>query len=91
MLLATVLGSATATVKHPSLGGRRLAVCQPLGSDGADDGEPLLVVDPLGGRAGDRVMLTSDGSGVRDLLGDDTTPVRWMVLGLADDVRGGQR
>ena len=85
MQLATILGHATATVKHPSLEGWKLIVAQPLLRDGSPDGDPQLAIDPIGGRRGDRVMLTSDGSGVRDLIGSNNTPVRWAVIGIIDD------
>lgn len=81
---ALVLGSARATVKHSSLNGERLLVLQPLGVDDVADGPPLLAVDHLGSRKGDRVMITSDGTHAREMLGDDHTPVRWSVFGLID-------
>lgn len=85
MLLATVVGTATATVKHASLHGWRLLVTQPLLSDGArPDGHPLLAIDNLGAGVGDRVLLTSDGRGTREMVGSDTTPVRWSVMGIVD-------
>ncbi|MGC1273370.1 MAG: EutN/CcmL family microcompartment protein [Planctomycetaceae bacterium] len=84
MNLATVLGTATATVKHPSMNGSRLLVVQPIDIAGRPDGEPLLAIDNLGGRKGDTVMLTSDGGAVGEMLGRKDSPVRWAVLGIAD-------
>ena len=84
MTLAQVLGTATATVKHPSMGGWRLLVVQPMDVAGGADGEPLLAIDNLGGRQGDRVILTSDGNAVGDMLGRKDSPVRWAVIGIAD-------
>ncbi|HEX6984733.1 MAG TPA: EutN/CcmL family microcompartment protein [Planctomycetaceae bacterium] len=84
MNLATVLGHATATVKHPSMDGWRLLVVQPVDIAGGPDGEPLLAIDGLGGRKGDTVILTSDGGAVGDMLGRKDSPVRWAVIGIAD-------
>jgi ethanolamine utilization protein EutN len=84
MNLAQVLGRATATVKHPSMSGWRLLVVQPLDAAGGAEGEPLLAIDNLGGRKGDRVILTSDGNAVSDLLGRNDSPVRWVVIGITD-------
>lgn len=81
---ALVLGSARATVKHDSLNGERLLVLQPLGVDDAPDGPPLLGIDHMGSRKGDRVMLTSDGAYTREILKHNDTPARWTVLGLID-------
>ena len=49
MQLAKIIGTATATVKHPSLAGCRLLVVQPLMADRrSPDGDPQLAVDTLG-------------------------------------------
>lgn len=82
---AAVLGSARATVKHESLDGQRLVVIQPLGVDGSSDGPPLLAVDQLGCRKGDRVVVTSDGMYAREVTNHKNTPVRWSVIGLLDE------
>ena len=84
MQLAKVVGRATATVRHETLAGRRLLVVQPLDAGGAADGEPQLAIDDVGSRLGDRVMLTTDGSAVRELVGKENTPIRWAVIGIAD-------
>ncbi len=85
MQLGKVIGTATSTVKHPSMEGCKLLIVQLLAADGASsDGEPVLAVDPLGAGRGDTVLLSSDGQGTRELLKSDTTPVRWSVQGLPD-------
>ena len=83
MQLGLVIGSATATVKHPSLDGERLLVVQLTGVDGRADGEPVLAFDRMGARRGDQVLLTSDGKLLGEQVGR-TTPGRWCVLGLPD-------
>ena len=83
MLTGRVLGTATATVKHPSMKGWKLLLVQPLEADGrSPDGDPVLAVDRLGAGTGETVILSSDGRGTREMLGDDTTPVRWSVIGI---------
>lgn len=85
MQSALVLGTATATVKHPSLRGRKMLVVQPRMADGrTPDGPPLLAVDGVGAGTGETVMITSDGRGARDLLQTNVTPVRWTIIGIAD-------
>lgn len=85
MQLGSVVGIATSTIKHPSLEGWKLLVVQLLAADGkSPDGEPVLAVDRLGAGRGEKVILTSDGKGTRELLKSDTTPVRWSVMGIAD-------
>lgn len=84
MQLARIVGQAVSTVKHPSLNGYRLLVAQPLRADGGDDGEPVLVIDTLGARPGQPVMVCNDGKGARALVAAADSPVRWFVLGLCD-------
>ena len=88
MQIALVLGQATATVKHPALAGWRLLVAQPLGVEGRNDGTPQLVIDDLGARRGDRVIINSDGKKVREMMGRPDAPVRWAVMGLVDEDQG---
>ena len=87
MHLAQVIGHATATIKHPSLNGWRLVVVQPLGVGRKNDGEPFLAIDQLGSGKGDLVMLTSDGKGVREMVGRDDSPIRWAIIGVIDPDR----
>ncbi|MSR58857.1 MAG: ethanolamine utilization protein EutN [Planctomycetaceae bacterium] len=84
MQLAKVVGRATATVKHETLAGRRLLLVQPLDARHSADGDPQLAIDELGSRLGDLVMLTTDGSAVREIVGKENTPIRWAVIGIAD-------
>jgi len=48
MQLGRVIGTATATIKHPTFQGERLLVIQLEGTHGKPDGEPFLVFDRLG-------------------------------------------
>lgn len=85
MQIAKVIGSANATIKHPSLVGWKLLLVRMLAADGeSSDGDPLLAVDAFGAATGQRVLLSSDGRGTRKLIGDDRTPVRWTVMGICD-------
>ncbi len=85
MQLANVIGHATATVKHPALNGWKMLLAQPLRADGSEDGEPLLAIDQFGSGRGDRVILSSDGKSVRQAMGTDQTPVRWMIVAVVDE------
>lgn len=85
MQLAIVLGSTHATIKHQSLVGQRLVVLQPIGVGDTADGPPLIALDQLGSRRGDKVMVTSDSSYAREACNDDHTPARWTVIGLIDE------
>jgi ethanolamine utilization protein EutN len=85
MQLATVIGHATSTVKHPTLVGWRLLVVQPLDAQGGPDGTPLVAIDAMGSGRGSQVIITNDGKAARQMVGAPNSPVRWAVIGLADD------
>ena len=85
MQLAKVNGKVTCSKSHPSFANQKLLLCQPLGVDGQETGDPLIVVDHLGAGAGNLVMISSDSKRLRSLVGDDKTPIRWFILGVIDD------
>ena len=87
MQLAVVQGRATATIKHRSLAAKKLLICQMLGCKRDPVGDPVLVVDRLGAGWGDHVILSSDGLGLRNLLSDHNSPVRWWTLAIVDQVQ----
>ena len=84
MLIGIVEGRAISTVKHPSMHGWKLLVVQPVGEDGGPDGDPVLAIDMLGAGHGTKVLISNDGKGTRDMVGDTNSPVRWAVVGIVD-------
>jgi ethanolamine utilization protein EutN len=85
MQLGLVVGTANSTIKHPTLLGQKMLIVQPLMADGKGaDGDPQIAVDAVGAGKGERVMITSDGKFVRELVKQENTPIRWSVIGIAD-------
>ncbi|MDR2438649.1 MAG: ethanolamine utilization protein EutN [Planctomycetaceae bacterium] len=78
MIKGKVIGTAAATIKHPTLDGWKLLVIR-------TDTEPYIAVDHLGAGIGDDVMITSDGKFTSELIGTKATPVRWSVIGIVDN------
>ena len=85
MLLARVEGNVVATRKHPSLTGWRLMICQPINRTGEPEGVPQVAIDGHGAAMHQRVILSSDGAAARKLVGNDKSPVRWMIIGIVDE------
>lgn len=85
MLMCRVEGSATSTIRHPSLKGWRLLICQPLSENGEPEGLPLLSLDDLGAGQHQLVIVTSDGKSVSERVGNPHTPARYMVLAILDE------
>ena len=85
MLLARVEGNVVATRKHPSLQGSRLVICQPINNAGAPEGAPQVAIDAHGAGMHQRVVISSDGLAARKAVGDDKSPVRWMITAIVDE------
>ena len=82
---AKIIGYATSIVKHESLYGQKMLVAQPIGFDGAPEGDPTIVYDNLGAGVGDTVVITSDGSYTgAQIIGTRLTPARWGVVSIVD-------
>jgi microcompartment protein CcmK/EutM len=80
MRIATIRGHAISAVKHRSFHGQRLLIAIPESGDVA----PQIVLDTLGAGVGQRVMISSDGSEARKMVGDELSPARWSVCGILD-------
>jgi microcompartment protein CcmK/EutM len=85
MLLARVVGNVVATKKHPSLEGWKLVICQPIGGNGEPEGSPQVAIDPHGAGLHQRVIISSDGQAARRAVGDDKSPVRWILTCVVDE------
>jgi ethanolamine utilization protein EutN len=87
MRLCRVLGSVVATIKHPTYAGERLMVVQPIEPGGADVGASFLALDRAQSGPGDRVLVMSEGNGVRQILSKgDQVPIRSIIVGVVDEV-----
>jgi ethanolamine utilization protein EutN len=90
MLLARVEGNLTATRKHPSFEGWRLIICQPINNAGEPEGVPQVAIDGHGAAMHQRVIISSDGMAARKAVGDEKSPVRWMIVGIVDEKAPGE-
>lgn len=84
MQLGTVIGHATATIKHPSLSGWRMLIVQPLNNQRRPESDPVIAIDSHGSGVGQTVVINSDGRRVREIIADPKSPVRWFVAGIVD-------
>ncbi len=85
MILARIDGVIVSTICHPSLAGCRTVICQPLDDRGRAEGEPILALDPLGAGRHQTVMISTDGSRTRELVGDPHSPLRNFILAVIDE------
>lgn len=89
MRLCKVIGSVTASVKHRTYEGHPLMIVQPLDAASMSEmGSSLLAIDTVQAGPGDRVLVMSEGSGVRQILKTEATssPIRSVIVGIVDAV-----
>jgi microcompartment protein CcmK/EutM len=86
VLLARVEGNVVATRKHPSLAGWRLVICQPINQRGEPESVPQIAIDAHGAGLHQRVVISSDGAAARNTVGDEKSPVRWLVVSVVDEI-----
>ncbi len=86
MFVARIEGYITSTVRHPSFKSCSMLLCRRLEPDGQSVGEPQIVLDQMGAGYGSEVLVSTDGDLARQILNDNTTPSRLVVVGLIDKI-----
>ena len=82
-----VVGPLWATVKHPAYSGHPLFVVQPIDERGADAGTSFVAIDHVQAGVGDKVIVLTEGNGVRQILQQgDIVPIRSIIVGIVDHV-----
>jgi microcompartment protein CcmK/EutM len=64
--------------------GCRTIVCQPLDDQGREEGMPILAIDPHSAGMHQRVILSTDGSAAREFVKDQKSPLRNIIIAIAD-------
>lgn len=86
MLLAKVIGTMNATLKHPRLEGSTILMLQPLSDDLTPKGAPFLAVDTVQAGVGATVLAVREGGSAQMAFGNKNAPVHAAILGIVDQV-----
>jgi ethanolamine utilization protein EutN len=87
MRVCRVIGNVVSTVKHPTYYAQRLMIVQRIDSLGADVGTSFLAIDRVQSGPGDRVIVMSEGNGVRQLFQmGEQLPIRSIIVGVVDQI-----
>ena len=84
MIIARVIDNVVATQKHKSHAGRKILLVQPLDLDGADAGDPIVVLDAVSAGIGDRVLVVQEGFSAMTSVGRPESPIDASVIGIID-------
>jgi ethanolamine utilization protein EutN len=83
MQLARVIGTVVATVKNPSLEGRKLLIVQSLNKDLLPQGKPLVAIDAAGAGVGELVIWCRGKEASFPFKREDT-PTDCTIVGIVD-------
>ena len=87
MRYCRVVAPMWAAAKHPAFAGRPMFVVQPLDEHGGDAGASFVAVDRVQAGVGDKVLVLTEGTGVRQILkAGDIVPIRSIIVGIVDQV-----
>lgn len=89
MLYARVIGHATSTIKHESMVGATLLLCEDVDATGKGTGSCFVAGDWLGANVGSLVLVTTDGEAAERHHKDPRSPLRNLVIAIVDQVGAG--
>ena len=89
MILGRVTGSVVSTIHHPVVTGRKLLLAERLDERGMPAGGYVIAMDAIGAGRGETVLILDEGNGARQVLDDDTAPVRSIIVGIVDSLELG--
>ena len=85
MILARVIDSVVATIKHKSFYGRRIFTVEPVDQSGKKIGNTFLAFDDdIKAGPGDTVLICREGNGCRQIWKDSMAPVNSVIVGIVD-------
>lgn len=86
MILGRIAGSVVSTIHHRIIENRRLLLADRLDDKGKPTGRYVLALDAVGAGYGETVIIIDEGNGARQILEDDTAPIRAVVVGVVDEL-----
>ncbi len=81
-----MLGTVVASRHHPDYDGHKIMLVRQEHPNGEPAAAAFVAVDRVQAGPGDRVLVLTEGNGVRQLLGARTGPIRSIIVGIIDEV-----
>ena len=85
MLLGRVIGNVVATVKNPSLDGKKLLLVQPLDRQGRSKGKPLVALDAVGAGEGETIYWCRGREASFPFL-PEIVPTEATIVAIVDEI-----
>lgn len=84
MILGKISGSLYSTINHDFYNNKRLLFVDKLNSEGEPTEDYLIAIDTVGAGSGETVLVIDEGNSARQVLNDDSAPVRSVIVGIVD-------
>jgi ethanolamine utilization protein EutN len=88
MIIGTVRGHIVSTINHPFYDGKKLLIVEKEDFAGKPAGY-LVAIDGgvgVGVGVGERVLVIDEGNSARQVVKNDTAPLRSIIVGIVDRV-----
>ncbi|MFT7677516.1 MAG: microcompartment protein CcmK/EutM [Planctomycetota bacterium] len=86
MILAEVVGTVVTPVQIKAMEGHTLLMVRPVTPTGERVAKTRVAVDRVGAGVGDRVLILDEGNSARQILSDNSAPIKTIVVAFVDYV-----
>jgi len=86
MILGRVCGAIHSTINHEFYDNKRLLIVDRLNTDGSPTGKYLIAVDSIDAGSGETVLIVDEGGSARQIIDDQTAPIRSIIIGVVDQI-----
>ena len=86
MIIGRVCGNIYSTINHKFYDHKRLLIVEPLTAEGKSSGKYIIAVDSVDAGDGESVLVLEEGNSARQIVNDDTAPVRSIIIGIIDEI-----
>jgi microcompartment protein CcmK/EutM len=86
MIIGTVKGDIVSTIQHPFYVGKRMLVVEKEDFAGKPTGYIIAIDGGVGAGVGERVLIVDEGTGARQIVGDQKAPLRSIIVGVIDHI-----
>jgi ethanolamine utilization protein EutN len=86
MIIGRVSGTIYSTINHEFYNNKKLMIVDKLNPDGSQTGKYLIAIDTVEAGIGDTVLMVDEGNSARQIIKNDSAPLRSIIVGIIDDI-----
>jgi microcompartment protein CcmK/EutM len=88
MIIGKITGTIYSTINHPFYNQKKLLLVDKTDPRGKPTGDYIIAVDALdvGAGAGETVLVIDEGNSARQVVNDNSAPIRSIIVGIIDSV-----